>query len=157
MKYTIRGFLMEFSGREQIKVAFNGCLLYKRADSSYRFVFPWNVTWLEGLSSSDFPLVFWGLKGKQQLNRGDLDSHPFVWRSGKCWPEIIPENRILLDTGPIGHDLQVFCEPIQLSVTTLDEQLYAKMEQNSRIAFTAPDLSHLTSFTIPDTISKKQN
>ncbi len=152
MKYAIRGFLVNTSGEGNIKIAFKGCISYKKNAASLKFVFPWNVTWLSDLKSSDFPIIFKGLKGKEIFHESALDNHTLFLSKDNQF-ETIPEvNRIDLNEVAIQENLHSISASIHIPTYSADQEQLQKIIDNTNIPYTRKDLSHLTAFSIPETI-----
>lgn len=152
MKYAIRGFLVNTSGEGNIKIAFKGCLSYKKNGGSVRFVFPWNVTWLSDLKSSDFPIVFKGLKGKEIFLESALDSQTLIWSTDNHWESISVDNRIDMNEFAVIESLHIISASIHIPAYSSDDAQLQKIIDNTNIPYTRKDLSHLTSFSIPETV-----
>lgn len=152
MKYAIRGFLLNTSGEGNIKIAFKGCICYKKSGASLKFVFPWNVTWLSDLKSTDFPIIFKGLKGKEIYHESDLDNHALVLSKDNHWESIPEVNRIDLNEVALQENLHAISSFIHIPTYSADQEQLQNIIDNTNIPYVRQDLSHLTSFSIPETV-----
>ena len=155
MQYAIRTFLIETSNGQEFKIAFKGCFYFKTASSRGRFVFPWNVNWTKQLSQSDFPVTFWSLKGKKNVSSATSVINASVFLKDDNFEKITNESPIQLDDSSIQIEINQLADSVKVPSISMDESFIEKIIEKSKISIESPNLTHLTSFTIPENIYNK--
>ena len=156
-KYSVKAFSFTYpNGGNSIMLLFKGAFYYRLAGQKGKFVFPWQGKKIELTDSTNFPIVFVGIRGKRVFTNHEITA-PLKWSPKNNWTEITncelaninPDsfiNTITLDNqiNQIKEDIKIN----QVDFTNLEEP---------DVPIPIIDLSSYQQFNIPSHIYQLKN
>ena len=146
MKYQLRAIsLKQVNQTDEVLVWFRGPVSYKIFGGKRKFVFPWNVTRINLLNHTFFPVTFWGIKGTQRLKIEDVILDVIKWNPDSQWFLISKKSNF--DNFDETAIINAIHREIPVSIETL-----TMLKEKTQIKYIIPEILDTTKEVIPQSI-----
>jgi hypothetical protein len=151
MKYQLRAVsLKQVNQTDEVLVWFRGPLSYKIFGGKRKFIFPWNVTRINLLNHTLFPVTFWGIKGTQRLKIEDVILDVIKWNPDSQWFLISKKSNF--DNFDETAIINAIHREIPESIDTLN-----MLKEKTQIKYIIPEILDTTKEIIPQSFLIAKN